>query len=275
MANARRELMNLVTTTPAEEVPTPLELRRQIRSGIHKTTTAGQALGHLQGNLVILPADWALDFAIFCQRNPKPCPLLAISDPGDPVLPSLGEDLNICSDLPKYRIWENGVLCAEVQDISDVWRGNFVAFVIGCSFSFEEALISSGLGVRHIEEGSEGSMYITNIETKRAGAFEGSLVVSMRPYTEANAIRAVEITAQFPMAHGAPVHFGDPTKIGVVDLSVPDFGVAVTFREDEIPVFWACGVTPQVVVKNAKPPICITHAPGHMVVTDLPSQGAA
>ena len=267
--------MGLVTTTQATEALTPFELRQQIRSGIHRTTTAGQALGHLQGNLVILPADWALDFAIFCQRNPKPCPLLAISDLGDPVLPSLGEDLNLCSDLPKYRIWENGVLRAEVRDISDIWQGDFVAFVIGCSFTFEEALMNSGLGVRHIEEGSEGSMYITNIATKKAGAFEGSLVVSMRPYTEANAIRAVEITGRFPMAHGAPVHLGDPSRIGVTDLSAPDFGVAVTFREDEIPVFWACGVTPQVVVTNAKPPICITHAPGHMVVTDLPSQGAA
>ncbi len=261
--------MVLATTMQAAEALTPLELRQQIRSGKHKTTTAGQALGHLQGNLVILPADWALDFAIFCQRNPKPCPLLAISDIGDPVLPSLGEDLNLCSDLPKYRIWENGVLHAEVHDISDIWQDDFVAFVIGCSFSFEEALINSGLGVRHIEEGSEGSMYITNIETKKAGAFEGSLVVSMRPYTEANAIRAVEITGRFPMAHGAPVHFGDPSKIGVADLSEPDFGVAVTFREDEIPVFWACGVTPQNVILNAKIPFAITHAPGYMFVGDL------
>jgi uncharacterized protein YcsI (UPF0317 family) len=263
------------TMIKAAEALTPLELRRQIRSGGHKTTTAGRALGHLQGNLVILPADWALDFAVFCQRNPKPCPLLAISDRGDPVLPSLGEDLDLRTDLPKYRIWENGELRAEVHEISDVWQADFVAFVIGCSFSFEEALMENGLGVRHIEEGSEGSMYITNLKTKKAGAFEGSLVVSMRPYREADAIRAVEITGRFPLAHGAPVHLGDPSKIGVADLSAPDFGVAVTIKADEIPVFWACGVTPQVVVRNAKPPICITHAPGHMVVTDLPSKGAS
>jgi uncharacterized protein YcsI (UPF0317 family) len=254
---------------------TPKELRRLIRSGRHKTTTAGHALGHLQGNLVILPADWALDFAVFCQRNPKPCPLLAISDRGDPLLPALAGDLDLRTDLPKYRIWHDGVLHSEVHDISTIWRANFVAFVIGCSFSFEEALMDNGLGVRHIEEGSEGSMYITNIETRKAGPFEGPLVVSMRPYLEAEAIRAVEITGRFPLAHGAPVHLGEPSKIGVEDLSAPDFGVAVTFKKDEIPVFWACGVTPQVVVKRAKPPICITHAPGHMVVTDLPSKGSA
>ena len=264
------------STAPiAAEQLAPGELRRLIRSGRHKTTTAGHALGHLQGNLVILPAEWALDFAVFCQRNPKPCPLLAISDRGDPLLPLLGEGLDLRTDLPKYRLWEDGVLKSEVHDISDIWRADFVAFVIGCSFSFEEALMDNGLGVRHIEEGSEGAMYITKIETRKAGSFEGSLVVSMRPYLEADAIRAVEITGRFPMAHGAPVHLGDPTKIGVGDLSAPDFGVPVTVKRDEIPVFWACGVTPQVVVTNAKPPICITHAPGHMVVTDLPSKGSA
>ena len=263
------------STAPTAADLAPRELRRRIRSGDHKTTTAGHALGHLQGNLVILPAEWALDFAVFCQRNPKPCPLLAISDRGTPVLPSLGDDLDLRTDLPKYRIWEHGVLQSEVHDISDIWRGDFVAFVIGCSFSFEEALMDNGLGVRHIEEGSEGSMYITNLATKKAGPFEGSLVVSMRPYLEADAIRAVEITGRFPLAHGAPVHLGDPSRIGVKDLSAPDFGVAVSFKTGEIPVFWACGVTPQVVVKKAKPPICITHAPGHMVVTDLPSKGSA
>ena len=267
--------MNDVIETETAETLTPWELRKRIRSGDHQTTTAGWALGQLQGNLVILPADWALDFAIFCQRNPKPCPLLAISDRGNYLLPSLGEDLDLRTDLPKYRIWENGELQEEVHDIGEMWRDDFVAFVIGCSFSFEEALIDNGLSVRHLEEGSEGSMYITNIETRGAGPFEGPLVVSMRPYSEVDAIRAVEITSRFPRAHGAPVHLGDPEKIGVRDISVPDFGVAVNFKPGEIPVFWACGVTPQVVVANAKPPICITHAPGHMVVTDLASKGAA
>lgn len=267
--------MSKVVETKAACTLTPKELRGRIRSGAYKTTTAGCALGHLQGNLVILPADCALDFAMFCQRNPKPCPLLAISDRGNPVLPTLGEDVDLRTDVPKYRIWENGELRCEVQDVSDIWRNDFVAFVIGCSFSFEEALMDNGLGVRHIEEGSEGSMYITNIKTQGAGPFEGPLVVSMRPYLEADAIRAVEITSRFPLAHGAPVHLGDPEKIGIRNLSEPDFGVAVDFKQDEIPVFWACGVTPQVVVTNAKPPLCITHAPGHMVVTDLPSKGAA
>lgn len=261
-----------VTIMKSLNLLAPLELRRQIRSGHYTSTTAGQALGHLQGNLVILPSRWALDFAVFCIRNPKPCPLLSISDRGNPVLSDLGEDLDLRTDLPKYRVWQNGELKAEVKDIREIWENDFVAFVIGCSFSFEEALMENGFGVRHIEEGSEGAMYITSIQTRKSGGFEGPLVVSMRPYRQTDTMRVAEITSQFPLAHGAPVHIGDPSKIGISDLSSPDFGVAVTVKSDEVPVFWACGVTPQVVVRKAKPPICITHAPGHMVVTDLSSR---
>jgi uncharacterized protein YcsI (UPF0317 family) len=249
----------------------PAEVRRRIRRGEISGQTGGMALGRMQGNLAILPADLAQDFSRFCQRNPKPCPLVGVSDTGDPMLPTLGEDIDIRSDVPSYNVYRHGELADTVTDIGALWREDFVAFVLGCSFSFEEALLADGVPLRHIETGELVSMYRSNIDTVPAGPFSGPVVVSMRPMRPADAIRAVEITARFPMMHGTPVHLGDPGQIGIADLARPDWGDPPDIRDDEIPVFWACGVTPQAALRAAKPEICITHKPGSMLITDLPS----
>src|SRR6185436_5270371 len=221
------------------------------------------------GNLAILPKELAADFARFCQLNPKPCPLLGQSEPGDPRLPMLGEDLDIRTDIPLYRVWKNGEMVDEVRDLKKVWRDDLVSFVLGCSFSFEEALIEAGLEIRHQTCNSNVPMYRTSIECKPAGPFHGPMVVSMRPFKPADAIRAVQVTTRFPSVHGAPVHLGHPQSIGIADINKPDYGDAVPVGADEIPVFWACGVTPQSVIAAAKLPFAITHAPGLMLVTDL------
>jgi uncharacterized protein YcsI (UPF0317 family) len=267
-------MTNVQQLRPLSE-QSPEEVRRVIRTGQHTTETAGLAMGYIQGNLVVLPEKYALDFATFCQRNPKPCPLIAVSEKGDPSLPTLARDLDLRSDLPKYRVFRDGEFVAAVTDISDLWRDDFVAFVLGCSFSFEEALVEEGLELRHLTEGKCVPAYNTTIPCAKSGPFEGGMVVSMRPFSPGEAIRAIEVTSRFPLTHGAPVHLGDPTEIGIVDLDRPDYGDAVTVRPGEVPLYWACGITPQVVVTNAKPEICITHYPGHMVITDLPSKGSA
>ena len=243
--------------------------RLRIRTGAFTGPTSGLAPGNVQANLVILPKALAHDFLRFAQANPKPCPVLAVSEAGDPRFPTLGADLDIRTDLPRYRVWRNGELIAEPTDISDVWRDDLVSFAIGCSFSFEEALIEDGIAVRHIACGSNVPMYRTNIPCVPAGVFHGKLVVSMRPMKPADAIRAVQITSRFPSVHGAPVHLGLPGQIGIKDLAKPDYGDAVPVHEGELPVFWACGVTPQSVIASAKPEFCITHAPGCMLITDL------
>jgi uncharacterized protein YcsI (UPF0317 family) len=243
--------------------------RMTVRAGEHTGHTAGRAPGGVQGNVVVLPANDAGDFLRFCQRNPKPCPLLAVSEPGDPALPPLGENIDIRTDVPQYRIFEHGAAAGDVTDIRDLWRDDLVAFVLGCSFSFEEALIQAGVRLRHLEEGREVAMYRTSIPTRPAGRFHGPMVASMRPLTPRDAIRAIQITSRFPQVHGAPVHFGDPGAIGIDDLERPDYGEHTPFLADEVPVFWACGVTPQAVVQEAQPAFCITHKPGHMLVTDL------
>ena len=247
----------------------PFEFREGVRSGKHKGNTSGFCPGYVQGNVVILPSDWAAEFLQFCQFNQKPCPLVGMSEIGVPLLPTLGKGLDIRTDLPLYRIFKDGCVVEELTDITDCWRDDFVTFVLGCSFSFEEALIADGLEVRNVIEGVNVPMYRTNIPCRSAGRFSGNMVVSMRPFLAADAIRAVQISTRFPSVHGAPVHLGDPTRIGVLDISNPDFGDAVTIEEGEIPVFWACGVTPQVALEQAKPPFCITHSPGCMLVTDL------
>jgi len=211
----------------------------------------------------------APEFLHFCQKNPKPCPLLAMSEPGHPMLPSLGRDIDIRTDIPRYRIWRDGELVAEPLDVREYWRDDLVSFLIGCSFSFEEAMLDNDLPVRHIEQGCNVPMYRTCIPTHPAGRFSGPLVVSMRPLKAADAIRAIQVTSRFPAVHGAPVHLGNPAEIGIADINKPDYGDAVEIRAGEIPVFWACGVTPQSVVAAVKPEFCITHAPGHMLVTDL------
>jgi len=248
---------------------TGLEARLRIRSGAHRGHTNGIAPGHVQANLAILPVALADDFLRFCLRNSQACPLLAVSDVGDPHLPTMGADLDIRTDVPRYRIWRDGELERECNDIRDLWRDDLVSFLIGCSFSFEQALQEAGLPLRHTQQGRNVAMYRTNIKTVPAGTFSGPLVVSMRPFTPAHAIRAVQVTTRFPSTHGAPVHIGLPGLIGIDDLGRPDYGDAVEVRNDELPVFWACGVTPQAVIQAARVPFCITHAPGCLLVTDL------
>jgi len=242
--------------------------RLSIRAGSHRGPTAGLAPGYVQGNLAILPQALAADFLRFCQLNPKPCPLIGTSAPGDPGVPALATDLDIRTDLSRYRVWKNGELVAEPEDVRDFWRDDLVSFVIGCSFSFEAALTADGIELRHITRGSNVPMYRTSIATQEAGPFHGPMVVSMRPLTPRDAIRAVQITTRFPSVHGAPVHIGKPEMIGIKNIDKPDYGDAVEVRNDELPVFWACGVTPQSVIATVKPEFCITHYPGSMLVTD-------
>jgi uncharacterized protein YcsI (UPF0317 family) len=244
-------------------------VRAQARAGTLSGHTAGLAPDLVQGNLMILPAEHAADFLLFCQRNPKPCPLLGVSAPGEVAFPALGHQIDIRTDVPRYRVWRDGALAEECADVRHVWRDDLVSFVIGCSFSFEQALMDAGVPLRHVAQGRNVAMYRTQVPTTSAGRFHGPLVVSMRPMKAADAIRAVQITSRFPSVHGAPVHLGDPSLIGIRDLSQPDYGDAVDIMPDEIPVFWACGVTPQAVVQAAGVPFSITHAPGSMLVTDL------
>ena len=254
----------------------PIELRHQIRSGAFTSNTSGYSKGYVQGNLCILPADWAGEFLQFCQSNPKPCPVIGLAAaPGDFNIANLGQDLDIRTDIPSYKVFSNGEFQEEVTDISNHWRDDLVSFVLGCSFSFEEALIADGLEIRNVSEGVNVPMYRTSIDCTSAGRFSSKMVVSMRPMVAADAIRAIQICTRFPAVHGAPIHFGDPDLIGISDINNPEFGDAVTINENEVPVFWACGVTPQVAVEQAKPPFCITHSPGCMLVTDMPNSQLA
>lgn len=256
--------------------PTPAELRHQIRSGAHQGNTSGFCQGFVQCNVAILPADWAAEFLQFCQLNPKPCPLVAMSSqPGQTDMPGVIEGFDIRTDVPSYRIFKDGNFEQEVSDIRDHWRGDLVTFLLGCSFSFEEALIADGLEVRNIAENKNVPMYRSNIACKPAGRFSGDMVVSMRPFEAADAIRSVQICTRFPSVHGAPVHLGDPSLIGINDINSTDYGDPVTINPNELPVFWACGVTPQVALEQAKPPFCITHSPGCMVVSDMPNSKLA
>jgi len=254
---------------------TPPEVRALIREGKWRKPTAGLALGYVQVNLVILPRELAYDFLLFAQRNPKPCPVIEVTDSGSPgpKLTAPGADLR--TDVPKYRIYRDGKLDREVTDLRDVWTSDLVAFLLGCSFTFEAGLLQAGIPVRHIEEGKNVPMFVTSIPCTPAGAFNGPLVVTMRPIPAPLVPRAVQISGRFPAVHGAPVHVGDPAALGIRDLGKPDFGDAVTIRPGEVPVFWACGVTPQAVAMQAKPPLMITHAPGHMFVTDLRDEALA
>ncbi len=244
------------------------DARLTYRSGI-VDVTSGVAPGYVQGNLAIVPESLAASFHRFCQLNPKPCPIIGMSEVGDPRIPALGIDLDIRTDIPRYRVWRNGQLIEEPTDIMAHWRDDLVAFVIGCSFSFEEALIADGLSIRHIDEKRNVPMYRTSIACKSARPFEGRMVVSMRPFKPAEAIRAIQITTRFPSVHGAPVHIGKPELIGIEDIAKPDYGDAVSIQHDELPVFWACGVTPQSVILQSRPAFAITHAPGYMLVTDV------
>jgi uncharacterized protein YcsI (UPF0317 family) len=253
----------------AEGIHSATVARGLIRQGRWSSHTSGLASDHVQGNVVILPAAQANDFLRYCQRNPKACPALAVTEPGHPGLATLGTDIDIRTDLPRYRVWRGDEVVDEPTDISRLWRDDLVTFVIGCSFSFEQALLEVGVPLRHIEQGKNVAMYRTHIATEAAGLFSGPMVVSMRPMKAAAAIRAIQVTSRFPNVHGAPIHIGDPALIGIADLAHPDYGDAVEILPDEIPVFWACGVTPQAALLQARPGFCVTHAPGCMLITDL------
>lgn len=253
---------------------TPRQVRETIRRGAFEGPTAGLGGDALQGNLVILPADEATDFLRYCQQNPRPCPLLAVGARGDPALPTLGHDIDLRHDLPRYHLWRDGVLVADPTDIADLWQDDLIGFVIGCSFSFEDALSRAGIPVRHQAAGRNVPMYRTNLATRAAGRFGGPLVVSLRAMPAADAIEAVRICDGFPLAHGMPVHLGDPALIGITDIHTPDYGDPPVIRSGDIPVFWACGVTPQAAIAAARPAFAITHAPGYMLVTDIPAAQA-
>jgi uncharacterized protein YcsI (UPF0317 family) len=246
----------------------PAEVRALIREGKIDFPTSGMCAGYAQANLVILPPDYAADFEEYTRLNPFPCPVLEIVK-GSPITHDMGEGANICTDIPRYRIYENGIFTKEVTDASAWWKDGYVGFLIGCSFSFEEALIRAGIEVRHIAQGRNVPMFKTNIMTQKAGPFCGPMVCSMRPMTPENAKKAYEITEKMPNVHGAPIHIGDPREIGIADPMKPDYGDPVDIYPGEVCVFWPCGVTPQAAVENAKPPIVITHAPGHMFITDI------
>ena len=248
----------------------PAERRTASATGAAFTgPTSGLAPGNVQANLVILPKDLAHDFLRFAQANPRPCPVLAVSEEGSPHFPGLGEDLDIRTDVPRYRVWRHVIPSRNRTILIHTWRGDLVGFALGCSFSFEEALVADGIEIRHITRNCNVPMYRTNIQCAPAGVFAGPMVVSMRPMKPADAIRAVQITSRFPSVHGAPVHLGLPRQIGILDIDKPDYGDPVPVGADELPVFWACGVTPQAVIAEVKPEFCITHAPGSMLITDL------
>ena len=248
----------------------PSEVRQLIREGVIDFPTAGMCRGYAQANLIILPPEHAPDFEKFAEPNPFPCPILEIIKGEQPLTHAMGEGGNICSDIPRYRIYRDGVWDGEtLTDVTEYWKQGYVGFLIGCSFSFEEALMKEGIEVRHIAQGRNVPMYKVGIQTVKAGPFEGPMVCSMRPMTPENAQKAYDITVKMPNVHGAPVHMGPAEGVGVADVMKPDYGDAVDIYEGEIPVFWPCGVTPQAAVENAKPPIAITHAPGHMFITDI------
>jgi len=261
-----------MTDAQIHDLRQPLGARQAIRHGGWDRHTSGLAPGYAQANLVILPARHAEDFLRFCQRNPRACPLLDVTDPGDPHPRSLGTDIDLRHDVPRYRLYRDGILSEEPKDIADWWQDDLVTFSIGCSFSFEDALMADGLEVRHVQLDRNVPMYRTRIPLEPSGPFGGNLVVSMRPFTPADAIRAIQITTDMPRVHGAPVHIGLPASLGIADLAQPDFGDAPIIHDDELPVFWACGVTPQAAIEAARLPLAITHSPGHMLITDIPNQ---
>jgi len=251
----------------------PAEARNRFRAGL-KTPTAGWAPGYVQANLVALPREQAFDFMLFAQRNPRPCPVLDVTDPGDPVS-RMAPRADLRTDLPAYRVWEHGRCVAQTADVTGYWRDDLVAFLIGCSFTFERALTAAGVPVRHVEQGRNVPIYVTSRMCRPAGIFSGPLAVTMRPVPPDLVATAVQVTARYPGVHGAPVHVGSPAALGIADLSRPDFGDAVRAEDGDVPVFWACGVTPQVALGRARPPFAITHAPGHMFITDEPDEAYA
>ena len=245
------------------------EVRSKIRAGSYCGHTSGLADGFLQANLVILDESYAIDFMRFCQRNPKACPLVGVTDTGSPYMRTLGSDIDIRTDVPSYHVYRHGLLDETVTDISNLWSDQMVGFALGCSFTFEHALIRAGIPVWHIRNNRTVPMFKTNIETIKAGPFVGPMVVSMRAIPSKKLDMVISISKNFPMAHGEPVHWGDPAVIGIKDLNAPDWGDPSPLGDDKIAVFWACGVTPQAAILNARPAISITHKPGQMLITDI------
>lgn len=253
----------------------PGAMRQLIREGKWRRPTSGLCPGYAQANVVILPRDLAFQFTVFAQRNPKPCPLLEVLDAGNPEPRRSAPGADIRTDVPMYRVYRRGQLEEECRDIRERWRDDFVTFLLGCSFTFEAALLQSGIPVRHIELGRNVPMYITGIQCEPAGIFHGPMVVSMRPVPAAQVARSVQLSSRYPSVHGAPLHIGSPAGLGVKDLEKPDFGDPPVFKPGEVPVFWACGVTAQSVAMAAKPEIMLTHSPGHMFLTDIPNESLA
>lgn len=253
----------------------PRDIRADIRAGKLAGVTAGLGQNYVQCNLAVLPQAQAYDFLLFCQRNPKPCPLVEVCDLGcaEPIAVAPGADLR--TDIAKFRIFEQGELVAEVTDVLRYWRGDLVAFLLGCSFTFEWALMEAGVRLWHVEHGKGVAMWRTSLPCRPAGIFHGPIVVSMRPIPAAQLSKVVTTSARFPGAHGAPIHIGDPAAIGIADIMRPDYGDPQAFAPGDVPVFWACGVTPQAVALAAKVPFMITHSPGHMFITDLPNSALA
>lgn len=247
----------------------PSEVRQLIREKKITWQTSGMCAGYAQANLVILPRDLAFDFLLFTQRNPRPCPVLEVTDVGSRNFHIMADGADVATDFPKYRIYEKGVMTGEYTDVEKFWRDDLVSFLIGCSFSFEAEMLEAGIPVRQIEENRNVPMYNTNIACTPAGIFSGNMVVSMRPIPYDLVVKAVNVTAAMPRVHGAPIHIGNPEQIGINDINKPDYGESVTIKEGEVPVFWPCGVTPQNVIMNTKPDFVITHAPGHMFITDV------
>ncbi|ADG39613.1 MULTISPECIES: putative hydro-lyase [Leuconostoc] len=248
---------------------TPTEFRKKVRNNEYQKPTAGMCPGYAQTNLIVLPWEDAYDFLLFAQRNPKPIPILEVTEVGSRELQTLGNDIDVATDFPKYRIYRNGKMVDEYLSVVDFWREDLVSFLIGCSFSFEDLLVDAGIEIRHITEKANVPMFNTNIPLKQAGKFSGNMVVSMRPIKSSQIATAVNVTNRLPGVHGAPIQIGNPAEIGIYDLANPDYGDAVTINENEIPVFWACGVTPQAAVMASKPKFAITHSPGHMLITNI------
>ncbi|GII22660.1 putative hydro-lyase [Planosporangium mesophilum] len=245
----------------------PAAARGLFRAGT-AVPTAGWASGYTQANLIAVPADWAYDVLLFAQRNPKPCPVLDVTDPGSPAT-VLAPGADLRTDIPRYRVWRDGELVDEPADVTGVWRDDLVAFLIGCSFSFEWALLAAGVPLRHVDQGRNVAMYLTDRECRPAGRVHGPMVVSMRMVPTDLVDTAVRESGRMPAVHGAPVHVGDPAALGIADLDRPDFGDPVVGEPGDVPVFWACGVTPQAALMASRPPFAITHAPGYMFVTDV------
>jgi uncharacterized protein YcsI (UPF0317 family) len=253
---------------------TPAQVRAACRAGTLDRPTSGLADGFVQANLMVVPREAAFDFLLFCQRNPRPCPLVEVVEAGT-VEPRCAPGADLRTDLPRYRVYREGRLVEERTEVRSLWTDDLVAFLIGCSFSFEEALAEAGVPLRHVEACSNVPMYRTGVPTTPAGRFHGPLVVSMRPVPASLVPLAVRVTSRFERVHGAPVHVGEPAALGIADVARPDYGDPVEIRPGELPVFWACGVTPQAAALASQLPFCITHAPGFMFVSDLTNASLA